>query len=114
MKEQEQLLEENIREFYTQGEESLTKQKYNAAVSLFFKALAVLADWHLLKTKGRIPKSHSERFRILEEKYPELYELLDKDFPVYQDSYQIKISKEIAVVLENDVRTVAQKVGFSL
>ena len=108
------LLSENIKEFYTLGKIAFERTAYNSAVSLFFKALAVLADLYILQKEGYIPKSHTERFRFLEEKYPTIYTILDKDFPVYQESYKLKLSKEIAEVLEKDVRRLAESIGFTL
>ena len=110
----EELLASNIKEFYGEGMNALKRKAYNSAASLFFKALAVLADWHILLKEGFIPKSHTDRFRILEQKYPQIYALLDKDFPAYQESYSISLSKETAEVIENDVRAVAKETGFKL
>jgi len=114
MNEKEAILAENIKNFYLDGENALKRRSYNSAASLFFKSLAVLTDWHLLKKEGFIPKSHTDRFRLLEKKYKEIYLLLDKDFPSYQDSYTLLLSKEVAEVLKEDVRKLAKKVGFSL
>lgn len=108
------LLSENINEFYTLGKIACQRTAYNSAVSLFFKALAVLADLYLLQKEGCIPKNHAERFRILEEKHPGIYAILDKDFPTYQESYKLKLDKEIAEVLEKDVRRLAEITGFTL
>ena len=93
---------ENINEFYNSALKAEQENKYNVAVTLFFKALAILADLYILKKEGKIPSSHSERFRILELKYPDIYKLLDKNFSFYQDSYRIKLNKEICEVLKND------------
>ena len=41
-----------------------------------------------------MPSNHAERFRILQFRYPEIYKLIDKDFPFYQDSYKSKLNKE--------------------
>ncbi|MBI2129007.1 hypothetical protein HYU07_02100 [Candidatus Woesearchaeota archaeon] len=109
-----ELLAKNIREFYREGNSALQRNSYNSAASLFFKALAVIADWHILQKKGFIPKSHTERFRILEQNYQEIYKILDKDFPVYQDSYSIGLQKETAEVIRDDLRKIAKKVGFEL
>ena len=114
MDEREELLRKNIQEFYTEGKNAFKRKAFNSATSLFFKALAVLADWFILKREGAIPKSHSERFRILQQKHPEIYDVLDKDFPVYQDSYTINISKETAEALEEDVKKIAKETGFEL
>ena len=110
----EEMLAKNIKEFYEDGERSLKRGSYNSAASLFFKALAVLADWHLLRKEGFIPKSHADRFRLLEQKHREIYLILDRDFPSYQESYSITLTKEVAETLKEDVRKLAKKVGFPL
>lgn len=110
----EELLANNVREYFSEGNSALKRKSNNAAVSLFFKTLAVLADWVILQREGLIPKSHTDRFRILEEKYPEIYEILDKDFPSYQDSYSISMTKETAEAIKNDVQKIAEKAGFKL
>lgn len=108
------LLGKNIKEFYAEGKRAFERSAYNSATSLFFKALAVLADWCILSKEGFIPKNHTERFNILKQKYPEVYKILDKDFPSYQQSYTINIDKETSEILKNDTETIAKKVGFKL
>ena len=103
MEEQEKALIENIKEFYNNGLEAEKKFQYNTAITLFFKALAVLGDLYIFRKERRIPNSHAERFRILEEKYLDIYRLLDKDFLFYQNSYRIKLNKESCEVLRKDV-----------
>ena len=98
----EKELIENINEFYNSAAKAEQENKYNVSATLFFKALAVLSDLYIFKKQGKIPSSHSERFRILEEKYPDIYKLLDKNFSFYQDSYRTKLNKEICEVLKND------------
>ena len=66
-------LRENVEEFLKEGKRALKDQSYNSAVTLFFKAIAVMADLHLLKKEGFIPSNHTHRFRILEEKYKDIY-----------------------------------------
>ncbi len=95
-------LKENIGEFYSSALKAEQEKKYNVAVTLFFKVLAVLADLYIFEKEGKVPTSHSDRFRILELKYPRIYKLLDKNFSFYQDSYRIKLNKEICEVLRND------------
>ena len=47
----EQLLE-NIREFTKEAEKSKKDCAYNSAITLFFKAIAVLTDLFLLRREG--------------------------------------------------------------
>lgn len=101
---QEEFLIENIREFVKEGKEAKLNGSYNSSVTLFFKALAVSCDLHILRKEGVIPKNHTERFEILRTKYKEIYQILNKDFPVYQQSYRLKLGKEYAEVLEEDAK----------
>ena len=100
---EEKELKENIEEFKSSAIIAKEKGNYNVSATLFFKALAVLSDLYIFKKQGKIPSSHSERFRILETEYPEIYLILDKDFPFYQQSYRMKLTKEISEVLKEDV-----------
>lgn len=114
-----ELLANNVKEFYREGNSALQRSSFNSAASLFYNALAVIADWHIFQKEGFIPKSHTDRFRILEQNYSEIkldliYKILDKDFPAYQDSYSISLQKETAEVIKDDIRKVANKVGFEL
>jgi hypothetical protein len=99
----ERFLLENIQEFVKQAKQAEKDQSYNSAVTLLFKAIAVLTDLFILKTEGFIPKNHTERFLLLKVKYPEIYKIINKDFPVYQQSYRIKLNKDYADVLKNDL-----------
>ena len=50
--EKDQILLENVREYVQEANEALEKKHYNSAVTLYFKALAVLTDWYILKKRG--------------------------------------------------------------
>ncbi|GEM_PF-410441 len=108
-KEKENILEKAGKEYYSGGEDELKKERYNSAVVLYFKALISFGDLFLLKKLGKSPSSHAERFRLTQKKFPEVYDILDKDFPFYQDSYNKIMSKELAEVIRDDAKTVAEK-----
>jgi len=82
------------------------RQRNNSAVTLFFKAISAGVDLFILRKEGIVPSSHTNRFRIAQEKYPEIYDILDKDFPFYQDSYTQKMNKEAAEVLKEDAERI--------
>ena len=111
---QEETLLGNVREFMKDAKKAKADGSFNSATTLFFKALAVSMDFFILKKEGFIPSNHTERFRLLKEKYPSLYRIMDKDFPLYQDSYRLKMSKQMVEVLEHDVSEVAQTAGINL
>ena len=47
----------------------------------------------ILRDTGRLPRNHMERFRILEERYPGLYDVVDFHFNYYRSSYMKRIEK---------------------
>lgn len=103
MDEREKVLRDNFEEYFQLGLMAFNEQKYNSATTLFFKAIVALSDLFLLKKESRIPSSHTDRFRTIQDKYTELYKILDRDFPFYQDSYTKKMGEESAELLKDDI-----------
>ena len=98
------ILEENYNEYFESAERAFSEKKFNVASILYFKAICVGIDIFILKKEKFVPTSHTNRFRIIQDKYPLLYNIVDKDFPFYQDSYTKKLNHETAEVLRNDAR----------
>ena len=103
MDEKEKILTDNFNEYFQLGLRVLSEKKYNSATTLFFKAIVALSDLFIFKKESRIPSSHTDRFRTIQDKYSELYKILDRDFPFYQDSYTKKMDKESAELLKDDI-----------
>ncbi len=104
------ILFENSQEYYKNGLKAHKDGEYNSSVTLFFKALSSLVDLFVFVEGGSSPTNHSERFRICKEKYPEIYEMIDKDFVFYRDSYHARLNKEVSEILLEDVRKLFEKV----
>src|SRR3989344_7549742 len=81
-----------------------SNKDYTSATILYFKTLFLVLDFIILKFKGKTPKDHTERFRILQKDYPNLYESLDKYFKIYRDTYSISIDKETCEMIKNYVK----------
>jgi len=105
----EEILIKSGREYYSSGNDEFIKNRYNSAVVLYFKALISFTDLFILQMTGNTPSSHNERFKITSERFSEVYDLLDKDFPFYQSSYVQIMSKELAEVIKDDATTMAEK-----
>ena len=108
------ILEKNAREYYKNALEALKKQEYNSAVTLFFKAIASLSDLFVIVKEGKMPSNHNERFRMLEYKHKEVYNILDKDFPFYQDSYRSRLNKEVSEILQNDAKRLFELLNLKI
>jgi len=113
MDERENILLANFNEYFELAEEAFKNKHYNSAVTLFFKAISAGTDLFILRKEGFVPSSHTHRFRIVQEKYIEIYNILDKDFPFYQDSYISRMNKEATEVLREDAKRIKEKFELS-
>jgi hypothetical protein len=102
------------KEYYSSGNGEFNKNRFNSAVVLYFKALVSFCDLYVYQKLGQTPSSHNDRFRITKEKFREVYDLLDKDFPFYQSSYLQIMSKELAEVIKDDAKIMAIKTETEL
>ena len=105
---------DNLKEYFSIGEEAFKRKSYNSAVTLYFKSIIASVDLFLLLNTGNSPSSHPDRFRVCQEKFQEIYSILDKDFPFYQNSYSHILSKELAEVLRQDAEVMARKAKVKL
>ncbi len=96
-------LRKNFLEYWEIGEYSFQKKKFNACVTLYYKALVELCDIRLLEKTGNVGANHTERFELLEQHDPQLYTTASKLFRFYRDSYNKEISETIAMLVRKEV-----------
>jgi hypothetical protein len=114
IREKVDILIKTAKEYFNSAEDEFGKKRHNSAVVLYFKSLIALVDLFILQRTGDTPSSHNDRFRITQDNFPEVYDLLDKDFPFYQNSYFQIMSKELAEVVKNDAEIMAGKTETEL
>jgi len=88
------------------AKDELSKGRYKNATILFSKALFAVCDLIIQNKLNKLPKSHSERFRILEEYFEEIYEIVDDVFDKYTDSYSKPILKETCEAIKNGIKKI--------
>lgn len=93
----------NFKEFLASAEKDYKEQRYNPAISSYFKAIAILCDYQIYKSQGLLPKNHKERFLFLEVHYKDAYLLISPLFKEYTDSYNLRIHKEQVQRLKENV-----------
>lgn len=83
-----------------------------SATILYFKVWFLAIDILLLDKEGRSPKDHAERFKMLKTSFPELYNDLDKYYPIYRDTYTLNIDPKTS----SEVRLYVKKllIAFKL
>ena len=93
-------------EEYEGAKEELSKGRYKNSVILFSKALFAICDILIQKKLNKLPKNHSERFRILEQYFKGVYEIVDEIFDKYTDSYSKPVLKETCEAIENGIKKI--------
>lgn len=93
-------------EEYQGAKEELSKVRYKNSAILFSKALFAVCDILIQNKLNKLPKNHSERFRILENYFKEVYEIVDEVFDKYTDSYSKPILKETCEAIKNGIKKI--------
>lgn len=94
IEEEKGILKANIKQLLASAETIYLTGDFISATILYFKAFFAALDLIILLKYKKLPKDHSERFRILEKDYSSFYLLLDRMYPIYQDTYRKEIDKE--------------------
>ena len=102
----------NYKDFISSAEDGFGRGKYNPAVSSYFKAIVILCDWKIYVDRNLLPKNHTERFYFLDQHYPLVYSIVNRLFGKYKDSYNIRLGKEDALEMRENVRKIENLLGF--
>lgn len=102
----------NYKEFLDGGNDELFKERYNSAISAYFKAIVVLCDLRIYQLKKLLPKNHSERFLFLNIHFKEVNNLVSNLFKKYTESYNFRMTKKDALLLKENVEKIRNLLGF--
>lgn len=105
-----EMLYKNLKEYQITAKESYAKGRWNASLVLYFKAIVTAIDIYIYSKEKIIPSNHEERFGILKGKYPFFYSILEKDFPLYRETYRLLISKEQVNIVRADLDEVLSEI----
>jgi len=96
----------NIKSFKNSAELVYNARDYTSATILYFKCLFAILDLIILQKKGKMPKDHTERFKILRDDFSELYIFLDKFYAIYRQTYSIIIDRSVCTEVKKNVERV--------
>lgn len=105
-----QELKANAREYLEDADYLFNKGHYNSALNLYFKALVAICDHIILRDTGKLPRNHTERFRVLQARYHDIYDIVDFHFNNYRRAYLMRATKEWVEVLKNDAHQLYNKI----
>ena len=99
----------NIKSFKNSAELVYSAKDYTSATILYFKCLFAVLDLIILQKKGKTPKDHTERFKILKEDFPDLYSFLDKHYTIYRQTYSLTIGKANCDEVKQNVERIIEE-----
>lgn len=103
----EELIQTFLEE-YGGANDELSKGRYKNSTILFSKALFAVCDVLIQNKLNKLPKNHSERFRILERYFNEVYGIVDDIFDKYTDSYSKPALKETCEAIKNGIKKISE------
>lgn len=104
-------MEELIKSFieeYEGANEQLEKERFKNATILFSKAIFALCDILIYSKLKKLPKNHTERFRLLETFLPSAYLIVDEIFIDYTDAYSKPVLKETCEKIKDGIKTIVR------
>ena len=93
-------------EEYSGAVDELEKKRFKNSAILFSKSLFAVCDVVIENKLNKLPKNHSERFRILEQYFSSIYNIVDGIFDKYTDAYSKPILKETCEVIKNGIKEI--------
>lgn len=101
-------LAQTFLEEYSGAKDELGKGRYKNSAILFSKAIFAACDILILNKLGKLPKNHTERFRILEQYFKDVYSIVDEIFDKYTDSYSKPILKETCEAIKDGIKKIGK------
>jgi uncharacterized protein (UPF0332 family) len=112
MSSEEEVLRENAKRFLSSAKLIYETKDYTSATILYFKCLFAILDLKILEKTGKTPRDHTERFRILEASFSNLYMILDEIYPIYRNAYNLIIPAEDCNRVKKNVERIAKEQGI--
>ena len=94
MDEQKRLIISALAEFLESAGEDEKKGRIKSAITMYFKTLVEGCDFLIYHQLLKTPANHTDRFKLLERFFPEVYSEVSPLFKIYRKTYSQKVEKE--------------------
>ena len=105
-------LKKGIEEYTQSAIRDESENRRRSAATMYFKAIAAVCDYIIYFKLKRLPDNHTERFRILETHFQAYYSVLNKVFPIYQQTYRSDINQEQLEMVKNGLKKLKELAGL--
>ncbi len=87
-------------------------KKYKSATILISKALFALVDYVIFKRYQKLASNHNDRFRFLQQKDKDIYNIVNNVWEKYTDTYSKPVLKESILLLNKAIKEIVNKDGI--
>ncbi|MBT3408932.1 hypothetical protein HN415_09735 [Candidatus Woesearchaeota archaeon] len=102
-------LEKTFLEEYKAANLLIENEMFKSSIIMLSKSLFALADYLIFIKYKKLPKNHSERFRILQIKENNIYHKLDQVWSKYTDSYSKPTNNESVNMFKKTIKDIVNK-----
>ena len=88
------------------------KERYNSAISSYYKALTTLCSLIIYRKNRRTANSHQEVDIFMSILYPEIRKKIDGLYKTYTGTYQTLKKKQDCEEIKNGIKTVIKLAGI--
>ena len=106
-------LKDTFVEEYSSAKVLKKMDKLKSSVILLSKSIFALCDYIIFKKYGKLPKNHSDRFRILKMKEKSIYQIVDSVWSKYTDTYSKPSQEESFNLLNKAVVEIVENEDFN-
>ncbi len=102
-------LENTFLEEYESADILFNLSKNKSVVILLSKVMFALVDYIIFKKYQKLPKNHTERFRILQDREYAVYKLVDEVWDQYTDAYSKPSLQESVNLLKGTIKKIVNE-----
>ena len=99
-------LKKGVNEYVQSAIDDENKGRMRSAATMYFKAIAAVCDYVIYSRIKKLPDNHRERFRIIEMHFQPLYSVLNKVFPIYQQTYRSNINADQLEMIKDGLKKI--------
>ena len=105
-------LKNGVKEYVQSAFEDEKMGRRRSAATMYFKAIDAVCDYAIYSRLKKLPDNHTERFRVLESHFQSFYSVLNKVFPIYQQTYRSDINQDQLEMIKDGLKKVKAFAGL--
>lgn len=108
----EEVYKKLFKEFFESGIDEENKERFNSAISNYYKALSTLCSLMIYRENRKTADSHQEVDLFMSALFPEIRKEIDGLYKTYTGTYQTLKNKSDCEEIKNGIKKVVKMAGI--